>query len=46
MKGDPEDNKRIQHNIENTLDERMEGTPNPLDETLDDTIQRAKGDGK
>ena len=46
MKVDPEENKRIQHNIDNTLDERKEGTPNPLNETLDDTIQRAKGDGK
>ena len=46
MKVDPEENKRIQHNIENTLDERKEGTPNPLNESLDDTIQRDKGEGK
>ena len=46
-KGDPDDEERIQHNINNTLDNRKDGPPNPLEEALDDTIKRdrAKGDG-
>ena len=43
---DPEENKRLQHNLNSPLDERKEGKPDPVDETLDSHIQRAKGDGK
>ena len=40
MKGDPDEEERIQHNVDNTLDNRKEGKPNPLEEALDDTVQR------
>ena len=45
---DPEEKKRIQHNIDNPLDQRKEGKPNPLDEALEPPrdIPRAKGGGK
>ena len=48
MNADPEENKRIQHNIDNTLDKRKEGKPNPLDEPLDPprNVPGAKGEGK
>ena len=45
---DPEDAKRIRHNIDNTLEERVDGEPNPLDEPLSPprNLPRAKGGGK
>ena len=48
MNMDPEDVKRIRHNLDNTLEERVDGEPNPLDEPLSPSRNRprAKGDGK
>ena len=44
-RGNSKEDKRLQHNLNSSLDERKEGKKNPVDESLDARIQREKGKG-